>query len=228
MTFSIVARCPDTGQVGVAAVTAMKGVGKLVAHARTEVGAAATQATINPYLAFDGLALMQRHQHAKAALDTALASDPGADFRQAALVDWDGCTAAWTGQHTPAWSGHLHGEDCCTQGNRLVGPETLEAVADAFARHADLDLAHRLLRAVEAGEATGADIEGAASATLTVYATELYPLWDVRVDAADDPVVELARLVGEFAEELVPQIKKLPTRSDPFGQMTRETAAGLD
>lgn len=225
MTFSICVYDPVTGQVGVGALTATLGVGKLVSHAQARVGAAATQATTNPYLALDGLELLSTGKSAQEALDEVIAKDDGRDYRQVGIVDAHGRTAGWTGRKTPGWSGHLAHGTAITQGNRLVGPETLEATMEAFWAHKDLDLGHRLLRALEAGEATGADKAGALSGNITVMDSEAYPLWDVRVDRAEDPAAELRRLVEEFDQELIPMIQKLSTRQDYVGAQTREMMA---
>lgn len=222
MTFSICAHDPATGQFGVAAITAMLGVGKLVCHARAGVGAAASQATMNPYLALDGLELMAAGHPAQQALDEVMNRDGGRDYRQVGFVDVQGSTAAWTGAQTEDWSGHLQRGGAVAQGNRLVGIETLEATLDAFDDNQHLDLAHRLLRALQAGEATGADWKGSRSGAIYVVDTEEYPLWDVRIDHAEDPAAALASLVDEFEAGLLPQVMKLPTRADYVGQLTRE------
>lgn len=107
-----------------------------------------------------------------------------------------------------------------------MGTETIDATLEAFSAHDDLDLAHRLLEALEAGESTGADTEGALSGAIYVMSTEQYPLWDVRVDHAEDPAAALRDLVGEFEEGLLPQIRKMSTRDDYVGQMTREQMHG--
>lgn len=227
MTFSIVARDRQTGELGVGAITAMAGVGKLVTHARPRIGAVATQGMINPYLAFDGLAHMADGRSAQEALDTVIAADPGRDFRQCGMIDAVGEVAAWTGTQTPDWSGHLTGRDVVAQGNRLVGPETLEAVISAFHQHSHRELAWRLFEALKAGEETGADRQGAISGTVTVMYTEAYPLWDVRVDHAEDPVTALRTLMEEFEEDLLPQIRKLSTREDQEGQLVREQGQSI-
>jgi uncharacterized Ntn-hydrolase superfamily protein len=222
MTFSLVARCPRTGQFGVGALTALMGVGKLVGHASSGVGAAASQAAMNPYLAIDGLRLMADGLDAVETLQEVLRRDPGAAVRQCGFIDRAGRTAAWTGERTIAWSGHLEAEDVVASGNRLVGPEALEAAVEAFAASRDKDLAERLLLAVEAGEATGADTDGARSGHILVVDTEAYPLWDVRVDSEKDPAVRLRELFHEYREELVPEVRRLPTRRDPLGAAARE------
>lgn len=196
----------------------MLGVGKLVCHAQAGVGAVATQAEMNPYYGYDGLRLLSGGKDAQETLDSLLTEDPGRDFRQCGIVDLAGGSAAWTGLRTPEWSGHLTGEGYSAQGNRLVGRETLEEVVDAFLRTEEMALAERLLESLEAGEATGADTAGAVSASITVMGTEEYPLWDLRVDYAEDPVVELRRLYEEFEQNLLPTILSLPTREDPLGK----------
>lgn len=221
MTFSLAARCGRTGQVGVGAVTAMRGVGKLVCHARPGVGAVATQATMNPYYGYDGLRRIPAGESAQEALDELVSNDPGREVRQCGIVDHSGGSAAWTGSETPHFAGHITGENYAAQGNRLVGRETLETTIAAFEEHGSLPLAERLLLALEAGEATGADKEGARSANITVMGTEEYPLWDVRVDSAQDSVVELRKLFTEFEEHLLPVIQGLPTRRDPVGESAR-------
>lgn len=225
MTFSICAYDPATGQVGVGAITAMLGVGKLVSHARAGVGAVASQAMMNPYLALDSLGLMATGRTAQEALDEVISRDDGRDYRQVGVVDTQGNTAAWTGARAAGWAGHLHRGTAVAQGNRLVGIETLEATVDAFHENPELDLAHRILRALQAGEATGADTKGSLSGAIYVVDTEQYALWDVRVDHADDPAAALESLVEEFEEGLLPQVVKLPTRQDYVGQMTREAMA---
>lgn len=222
MTFSLTVHDPTTGQLGVAALTAEPAVGKLVSHARRRAGAVASQAAINPYLGLDGLSLLEDGLDAEAVLERLLEGDPGRDARQVGIVDAAGQVAAWTGPACPEWAGHLLAPHVSVQGNRLVGPETLEATLETCLDNTDLDLAHRLLASLQAGEATGADREGAVSATILVVDTEEYPLWDVRVDHAADPARELARLVGVFNEQLLPTIRRMSTRSDPMGPMTRE------
>lgn len=226
MTFSLVARCPRTGQLGVAALTAMVGVGKLVPHAQARVGAIASQATMNPYLGIDGLRLLSEGRGPREALDEFISRDPGRDVRQCGIVDSQGRTAAWTGSRTLDWSGHVGGDGVMAQGNRLVGRETLEEALAAFQSSPDKDLAERLLVAIEAGEATGADREGAKSGTLLVVDAEEYPLWDVRVDHADDPAAALRDLFEDMGEQLVPQVRRLPTRADPMGEAAREQLSG--
>src|SRR5690606_20822301 len=93
MTMSIVARCVETGQFGVAAATAVPAVGKLLTHALPGVGAVATQARLNPYLGIDGLALLREGLEAAEVRERLAAMDPRSDLRQFAVIDAAGRTA---------------------------------------------------------------------------------------------------------------------------------------
>jgi uncharacterized Ntn-hydrolase superfamily protein len=226
MTFSLVVHDPDSGHVGVAAMTGMPGVGKLVAHARAQFGAAASQAMMNPYLAFDGLALLEEGRSAEEALTQVIQADPGRDGRQLGLVDVRGGAASHTGSLPEDWKGHHTEPHLACQGNRLAGPAVLDrAMAAYHDRHGE-PLIDRLVAALAAGEDAGGDRLGHRSATVVVMGTELYPLWDIRIDEADDPLRELQDRKEVFAEELLPEILMLPTRDDPLGGFDYEGTEG--
>lgn len=217
MTFSIVARCPRSGQFGVAAATAMPAVGKLLSHAAAGAGAVATQAQVNPYLGLDGLALLRQGLSAREVLERLKDTDPCMELRQCALIDAQGDSLCWTGDKCLPWAGSLSGEQFSVQGNRLVGPQVLDAVAEAF-RHAEKrPLIERLIEALDAGDRCGGDRHGESSAVIYVVDQEEYPLWDIRVDHNLDPVAELRRLHKVFAREVLPEILAMPTRDNPAG-----------
>jgi uncharacterized Ntn-hydrolase superfamily protein len=217
MTFSIVARCPRSGQFGVAAATAMPAVGKLLSHAAVGAGAVATQAQVNPYLGLDGLELLRQGLSAVQALERLKGTDPCMELRQCALIDAQGDTVCWTGEKCIPWAGSLAGEQFCVQGNRLVGPQVLDAVAEAFRRTEKRPLIERLIEALAAGDRCGGDRHGESSAVIYVVDQEEYPLWDIRVDHHLDPLAELRRLHKVFARDVLPEILAMPTRDNPAG-----------
>lgn len=216
MTFSIVARCETTGELGVAALTNALGVGKLVVHARARVGAAATQAEVNPYLAIDALARLADGVPAPQAVREVLAGDPGREHRQLGLVDRDGTAVAHTGTEAPGWAGHRVGDGVSVQGNRLEGDAVVDATLEVFLS-SEGELVDRLIEALAAGLAEGGDAEGHRSAGLTVVDREAYPLWDLRVDHDDDPLARLREEATLLGDELIPQIRRMPTRAQPLG-----------
>lgn len=217
MTFSIVARCPRTGEFGISATTALPAVGKLLTHASPGAGAIATQARLNPYLGIDGIRLLQSGMSAQEAIAALGETDPRMDRRQLGVIDRDGTTAIWTGEGCKPWAGGASHRDFCVQGNRLEGPQVIEAAVIEFRQSESQPLVERLVRALAAGMAAGGDRKEERSATVYVVATEEYPLWDIRVDDHDDPIGELVRLHGVFDRELLPHIRRMATRANPAG-----------
>src|SRR5882762_4142244 len=126
-TFSIVARCARTGELGVAVSTKVPGVGSLCPFVRAGVGAVATQAWVNPYLGPRVLDALASGLEAEAALRSVL--DAEVD-RQIGVVDARGRSAAFTGPETDGWKGHRTGPGFSIQGNMLVGEDTLTAMVD--------------------------------------------------------------------------------------------------
>src|SRR3954464_3137982 len=107
MTFSIVAHCPRTGQLGVAVSTAVPAVGAMCPFIKAGVGAVSTQSWVNPYLAIDALKLMEDGASGPEALDQVLARDDSKDLRQIGVVDAQGRSASWSGPGCTPWFGHI-------------------------------------------------------------------------------------------------------------------------
>jgi uncharacterized Ntn-hydrolase superfamily protein len=221
-TFSIVARCERTGMLGTAVSTADVAAGRMVTWARAGVGAVATQSWPNLYLAIDALSLMSKGASAPDALRRVIDADPGREVRQLGVVDSAGRSASWSGRECTDWYGEVTGPNFAVQGNMLVGGETVTAMADAFLGAADQDLAERLMRALEAGQAAGGDMRGRQCAALMVVDREEFPLWDIRADEHAEPVAELRRICEIARLDLLPFVQGLPTRDNPLGSLSDE------
>jgi uncharacterized Ntn-hydrolase superfamily protein len=199
-TYSIVARDPETGELGVAVQSHYFAVGASVSWAEAGVGAIATQAFGNP--AFGPLGLAQLRDGAKAddTLRQLLSDDEGRELRQVAIVDYGGSVAVHTGKACVAASGHHTGDGYAVQGNMLRSDGTWEKMAHAFESAAG-ELAARMLVALEAAESAGGDVRGRQSAALRVVSGRRSPepwnetRFDVRVDDHADPLSELGRLL---------------------------------
>jgi uncharacterized Ntn-hydrolase superfamily protein len=209
MTWSIVARDAH-GALGVAVASRFFAVGALCPYARSEVGALATQALVNPGYGPVGLDRLARGDAPERAIAALLAADPGREHRQVHLVDAHGRTAAHTGAQCVGWCGHRSGDGFSVAGNMLAGERVVEATADAFVAHAHRGLAERLIAAMEAGEAAGGDKRGKQAAALLIVTTESYPVLDLRVDDHADPLAELRRLHGRSLERFQPFVACLP------------------
>ncbi|MEA2627171.1 MAG: hypothetical protein QOD06_3216 [Candidatus Binatota bacterium] len=224
-TFSIVARCSRTGELGVAVSTKVPGVGGLCPFARAGVGAVATQAWVNPYLGPRILDALATGLSAERALHREVDAETDREIRQLGVVDTRGGSAAFTGSETDPWKGHRSGRDYSVQGNMLVGAETVAAMEDAFLASAAEPLVERLMLALEAGQMAGGDRRGRQSAALLVHGEEDYPLADLRVDEHADPVAELRRVLEVAKRELFPFVVALPTKRNPRGDFAAVRAA---
>ena len=214
MTFSIAARCPRTGMLGVATSSTALSAGGLVPYCRAGVGAIASQSFVNPYLGIDGLVLLEQGLAAERALERLVEDDPGRDLRQLAIVDREGRSAAYTGDRCISWAGHLLGAGYACLGNILVDSGVVEAMARAFEASAGEELPERLILTVEAGQEAGGDRRGRQSAGMTVVNHEEYPWIDIRVDDHEDPVPELRRIFEVYKREEVPFLNMMARRGD--------------
>jgi uncharacterized Ntn-hydrolase superfamily protein len=199
-TYSIVARCPVTGELGVAVQSHWFAVGTLVPWIEAGVGAVATQSFVEPRFGVDGLAAMRDGASASDALDKLIAADGGRDVRQVGIVDGSGRAAAWTGSRCVAAAGHHIGDGFCVQANMMTSDRVWPAMAEAFERTSG-DLVTRLLATLDAAESAGGDARGKQSAAVLVARSQstgkpwVDRLFDLRVDDSADPLFELRRLV---------------------------------
>jgi len=212
VTFSIVAYCHRTGQLGVTVATAVPAVGSMCPYVTSGVGAVSTQSWVNPYLAIEALRLMEAGKSGPEALDSVMAKDEGRDVRQVGIVDALGRSAAWSGKSCTDWCGQIVEPHFAAQGNMLVSALTIEAMAGAFRMSEPLDLAERLMLALEAGEAAGGDKRGRQSASLRVHHIEDYALVDLRVDEHHRPVAELRRVFNIAKLQLLPFVEGMPKK----------------
>ncbi len=218
MTFSIAARCPRTGMLGVATSSKALSAGGGVPYCRAHVGAIASQSFVNPYLGIDGLVLLEQGLTAERALEHLLEGDPGRDLRQIAIVDRDGRVATHTGARCIPWAGHVLGAGYVALGNILTGEEVAQAMARAFESTLMEELPERLMQALEAGQAAGGDRRGRQSAGIMVVAEEEYPWCNLRVDDHADPVSELRRVLELYKREQPFWQMMLPRRDDYIPQ----------
>jgi uncharacterized Ntn-hydrolase superfamily protein len=196
VTYSIVARDEETGQLGVAVQTFNLATGTWVPWAAPGVGAVATQALAERTYGTRGLALIRDGKTSDEALSTLLADDPKRDFRQVSIVDSRGNVATHTGRRCFPAAGSYQGDSFCTQANMMERPTVWGAMADTYRTTAG-DLAARLLAALDAAEAEGGDLRGRQSAALLVVGRRpaSFPLVDLRVDHHPEPLQELHRLL---------------------------------
>jgi len=200
-TFSIVARDPKTGDLGVAVQSHWFSVGSVVTWAEPGVGAIATQSFVEPSYGRKGLERMRAGASAPDALAALVAEDAAKDVRQVAFVDVQGRVAAHTGATCIDHASHIVGDGFSVQANMMANDRVPGAMAEAY-HHASGDLADRLLAALDAAQAVGGDVRGCQSAAMLIVrgTASAEPshdkVVDLRVDDSAAPLAELRRLLA--------------------------------
>jgi len=199
-TFSIVARDPATGELGVAVQSHWFSVGPIVPWIEAGVGAIATQSFVDPSYGKLGLDLIRAGRSAPDALKALVAGDPASDVRQVAMIDAQGRVAAHTGAKDIQAAGHKVGVNYSVQANLMLNDSVWPSMSRAF-ESSKGDLADRMLAALDAAQAAGGDIRGRQSAALIVVTGKptgkpwIDRTFDLRVDDHPEPLKELRRLV---------------------------------
>ena len=199
-TYSIVARDPESGQLGVAVQSHWFSVGSLVPWAQAGVGAIATQSFIEVRYGVSGLDLMASGLSAPRTLDALLAADANPGVRQVAMIDARGQVAVHTGQNCIQHAGHLTGKHFSVQSNLMIRPGVPQAMAEAF-QQAKGALAERMLTALEAAQSAGGDLRGKQSAAILVVSGKASSrpwedrLVDLHIEDHSQPLRELRRLL---------------------------------
>lgn len=202
-TWSIIARDPATGQIGIAVQSRAFRAGRTVPYAEPGVGLVATQAgAANTNYGKKAMAMLKEGMHPQAIVDRLVKEDPNPGGRQIAVIDHQGRIAVYTGPNCGVWAGHLIGDQFSAQGNILAGPKVVEATFEAY-KNGSGDFADRLLTALEAGQAAGGDARGMQAGAVWVIeaqpdpnGSERYRGVDIRVDDSPEPFKELRRLLN--------------------------------
>lgn len=201
-TFSIIAYDPVNGDLGVAVASRYFSVGSVVPWAEANVGAIATQGSVNVGYGPRGLELLRQGMAAKDVLAKLLAEDKfqPTNGRQVAIIDHKGGIAVYSGPEAPKWAGGSKGKNWAAQGNILAGPEVPEAMGKAFEATPG-ELAEKLFAALKAGDDAGGDPRGKRSAAILVVRkgggrnlnNDRYV--SLNVDDSAAPIPELRRLL---------------------------------
>lgn len=224
-TYSIVARDPDTGQLGVAVQTHQMCVGAIVPWLLPGIGAVATQASANITFGPMGLAMLSEGTPAPQVVDALAASDPGASRRQVAAVDAEGRVGAWTGEHCIPHASHHTGAGYSVQANMMAKDTVVPAMVAAY-EAATGDLAERFIAVLRAAQGEGGDIRGMQSAALKVVSGDPQArafsrvIYDLRVDESADPLCELERLTRLRRAQVL--------NNEGYGQLESDSDKALD
>jgi uncharacterized Ntn-hydrolase superfamily protein len=220
MTFSIVGRCAESGQLGIAISSSSIAVGARCPWARAGVGVVATQNVTLPALGPQVLDLLEHEQlEPGGALERALNANGWSQYRQVTVIDAQGRTAFFSGKEALGVHHAVAGEQCVAAGNMLAGPEVIDAMVQAF-ENATGVLAARLLAAMRAAIAAGGEAGPVHSAALKIVDDHTWPVVDLRVDWADhEPVGRLDGLWQLYRPQMQDYLTRAlnPTAAPSYG-----------
>jgi uncharacterized Ntn-hydrolase superfamily protein len=215
-TFTMVARCAESGLLGICLTSSPLNVAARCPFAKANVAAVATQAYSDPALGPLALNLLEAGYSPERTIQEMCANDEWADYRQHGIVDRNGRSAAFTGKSNLEWAGHQIGPDYVAMGNYLTSSKVVDAMARTFVDSRGQILEERLVRAIESGKAAGGEKGGHLSSGLLVYGNETYPRTDLRVDMypshegqTGDAVDELRRIFNVYTA-LIPYYEQRP------------------
>ncbi len=203
MTYSIIARCPRTGRLGIGTTTTSLACGRRNESVRPNVGISKSQAMYVRAHDPRALNLLALGFTPRAVMNMVEANDDDFAFRQTGIIDREGNAVAHTGANCGKWAGHKVGPYYAAFGNWLSGPAVVDGLVDGFLADPNLPLEDRLLLALEGGRKAGGQAapgnpKAERSAWLRVVDQHDYPEIDLRVDMHTDTVAELRLLLQEF------------------------------
>ncbi|KAB1074645.1 DUF1028 domain-containing protein [Methylobacterium planeticum] len=194
MTFSIAARCAETGMFGVAVSSSSPAVAARCAHARAGVGAVASQNVTDPALGVRALDLLQLGAGAEQVIGVLRGAAPHMAFRQVLVVDALGGSAIHSGPRALGIWAEARAENVACGGNLLADPGVPQAMVDAFGRSQG-HLGDRLIQAMQAALEAGGEAGPVHSAGMMIVRDVSWPVADLRIDWTEDcPVAGLAAL----------------------------------
>lgn len=220
MTFSVSGRCADTGMFGVAVSSSSPSVAARCAHVRAGVGAVSTQNVTDPRLGPKGLDLMAEGLSARAALERLVAQAPHIEYRQLALVDAEGRTAAYSGARTLGTHAAAHGDNVVAAGNMLTSTEIPRKMVEVFEAAKGRHLGDRLIAAMRAALAAGGEEGPVHSMGLVMVDKVSWNVADLRIDWTEgDPVEECAALWARWRGEMDAYVTRAldPTLAPSYG-----------
>lgn len=208
MTFSIAARCPETGMFGVAVCSSSPAVAARCAFVRAGVGAALSQNVTDPALGQRLLDRLGQGLSAEAAIRETITQEPYRAFRQLVAIGADGPPAAYSGAHMLGANAIASTEHAIAAGNLLADPQVPTVMVAAFDR-AEGALGQRILAAMVAGRDSGGEAGPVHSAGLMLADTLTWPIADLRVDWTDaDPIAALEALWQRYRPQMAAYVQR--------------------
>lgn len=194
MTFSVAGRCSKTGELGVIVTSSSPSVASRCAWVKQHTGAILTQNVTDPRLANVGLNVLELGYNAESAIQAMKETTPFREYRQLAVVDYDGNASVFTGDEALGVNNEFIEKNVASIGNLLSDPSIPEAMGKEFLKNEDLSLADRLIVSISKGFEIGGELDQERSIGILVYRDDAFPFVDLRIDYSDSPLDDLKKL----------------------------------
>jgi uncharacterized Ntn-hydrolase superfamily protein len=208
MTFSLTARCPETGMFGMVISSSSPAVAARCVHLRAKAGAVASQNITDPALGQIGLDLLARGLGAPEVCAALVASTPFMAYRQLALVDASGRVASYSGRNTLGIHAVHSGEGVIAAGNLLSNDQVPAAMVQSYQDNASKPFATRLVAALRAGLDQGGEAGPVHSAGVCVVREVSWPIVDLRVDWSDRPIAALEEAWAVYQTQVEDYVRR--------------------
>ncbi|MGO1282935.1 MAG: DUF1028 domain-containing protein [Psychrobacter sp.] len=219
MTFSIIARCKKTGQIGGAVSSSSPAVASRCLHSRAGIGMVMSQNITDPILGTKILDMLQQGNTPESTIQHLVEKEDFIQYRQLVALNNADKGAVFSGEHTLGVNGYFIGEDVVSAGNLLDNTLVPQAIAEAF-EQADGPLAERLLIAMKAGLSAGGEAGPVHSVGLMVMAKDIqWPIVDLRIDWSENPIDDLSTAWEVYAPQMDDYITRAvnPTTAPSYG-----------
>ncbi|WP_066062320.1 DUF1028 domain-containing protein [Neobacillus soli] len=194
MTFSVAGRCSSTGALGVVVTSSSPSVGARCPWVKTGTGAILTQNVTDPRLATIGLSVLENGYDAESTIRSMKEASPFSEYRQLAVVDSKGNSAAFTGSKALGVHGEFCDQNVASIGNLLSDPTIPKAMGQVFLQTEGLPLTERLILSIEKGFQMGGELDQEHSIGLLVFTDDPFAYVDLRVDYSEHPLEDLKKL----------------------------------
>jgi len=219
MTFSLVARCAETGMFGIAISSSSPAVAARCAYAQAGVGAVASQNVTDPTLGPRMLDLLAEGRSAPDALATLCKISGHMEYRQVLAVDTNGETAIHSGPNALGIWSQAKSENVASGGNLLADEKIPQAIVDTFIDTGG-HIGDRLIAAMRAGLAAGGEEGAVHSAGMKIVDQVAWPIADLRCDWSEDcPIENIATAWDIYKPQIEAYIQRAidPGKAPSYG-----------
>lgn len=219
MTFSLVARCKETGMLGTAVTSSSPAVAARCSYTRSNVGAVSTQNVTDPSLGKKSLDFLETGLTSTQVVEKIKSTNKHLEYRQVLIIDSKGNTAIHSGNNSLGIWSEAIGDNVISAGNLLANKEVTKVIVSAFEQNKG-HLADRMLAGLKAGLDAGGEEGPIHSAGIKISHQVSWPIIDLRCDWTEDcPITKLFEIWKVYKPQVDDYLQRAmdPTGAPSYG-----------